>query len=467
MFDKHRIAVLPFVNMSPDPNDEYFADGMTEEIISTVSGISGLRVISRTSVMSYKGTAKKLKEIGRELEVGSVLEGSFRKAGNRIRVTTQLINVADDEHLWAQNYDRNLEDVFEVQSDVAKQVAEALRVRILSAEKERVEKKPTESTTAYALYLRGRYHWNKRGPQDLKKAIEYFELAVREDPSFALGYVGQADCAMMLRDNWNIDREENMVKAKAILEKALQLDPALAEAHATLGLVDVEEYDLRRAEEEYRKAIELKPSYATAHQWYFHVLISELRWDEALKEIEKAVELDPLSGIIVNSLGLYYFLRRDFSKAAEKFKMAVELGVEGAHVFLFWAYGLMKMYDQMEKEAEAFARYLQDIAPRIRTYLNAHRAYFMGDKETLRRLLPELEANPKETGVDAIDIADLHFFLGDVDMGFEWLERAYSTRGNNLLRIQWDWFLDGVRTDPRYLDLLKRLGLDQTAQPTS
>jgi TolB-like protein/KaiC/GvpD/RAD55 family RecA-like ATPase len=457
VLDKHRIAVLPFVSMSPDPDDEYFADGMTEEIISTVSGISGLDVISRTSIMRYKKTEKMVEEIGRELKAGSILEGSFRKAGNKIRVTTQLIDVAVDKHLWAQNYDRNLDDIFAVQSDVAKQVAEALRVRILSGERERVEKKPTESTTAYALYLRGRYHWNKRGLEDLKKAMEYFELAVKEDPSFALGYVGQADCAILLRTTWDVDREENLAKAKAMLEKALQLDSTLAEAHTTLGMVYYDECDLRRAEKEYRKAIELKPSYATAHQWYAFVLRSELRWDEALKEIEKAVELDPLSPIIIHNLGLHYFSRRDFSKAAEKFKIAVELGGE-YRWYLLCAYGMMKLYDQMDKEAEAYARYIQDIFPRIRTYIDAFSAYFKGDKETVRRLLPELEAHLKETGTHATDVADLYFFLGDVDKGFEWLERAYSKR-EWPLGIQLDWDLDGVRTDPRYLDLLKRLGL--------
>jgi len=475
VLDKHRIAVLPFVSMSPDPTDEYFADGMTEEIISTASGISGLSVISRTSVMSYKGTAKKVKEIGRELEVGSVLEGSFRKAGNRIRVTAQLIDVATDGHLWAQNYDRNLDDVFEVQSDVAKQVAEALQVRILSPERERIEKKPTENTTAYILYLKGRQLWNKRGLDDFKKARECFEQAVREDPGFALGYVGQADCAIM-RKRWRIDPEENLAKAKAMTEKALKLDPTLAETHATLGLIYTEEFDLRRAEEEFRKAIELKPSYATAHQWYSMILCAEVRWDEALKEVEKAVELDPLSGVMIFNFGTYYYARRDFSKAAEKFRMAIELGLESAHGNLlaralhgnlFGAYGMMKMYDQMEKEAEAYARFMQDIAPRFRTHLDVDRAYFKGDKETVRRLLPELEAHPKETRTSAYRFALYYFFLDDVDKGFEWLERAYSKREDNLLDIQWDWDLDGVRTDPRYLDLLKRLGLDRTARPRS
>jgi len=294
-FPANRIAILPFASFSLDPNDGFFADGVTDEIISTVSGISGLSVISRTSVMGYKGTTKKVEEIGKELKVGTILEGSFKKAGNKIRVTTQLIDVAGDRHLWAQNYDKELDDIFEVQSDVAKQVADALRVRILSPEMERIEKKPTESTTAYALYLKGRYHWNLRGIDDIKKAMEYFELAVHEDPGFALGYVGQADCCLILRNNWGIDRAGNLEKAEALVAKALELDPGLAEAHATRGLMLLQEYSLRQAEGELRKAIELKPSYAMAHMWYFLLLTGRLQWEEALEQIEKTLELDPLS----------------------------------------------------------------------------------------------------------------------------------------------------------------------------
>ena len=459
VLDKHRIAVLPFVNMSPDPNDEYLADGMTEEVISTVSGISGLGVISRTSVMRYKGTNKSVKEIGKELEVGSVLEGSFRKAGNKIRVTVQLIKVADDQHLWAQSYDKNLDDVFEVQSDVAKQVAEALRVRILSPEKERIEKKPTESALAYALYLKGRSLWTKSQMELMKKAREYFELSVHEDPGFALGYVGQADCAIVLQWYWGIDPRENLAKAKEMAERALQLDPELAEARATLGSVYFDEYDPRRAEEEFKRAIELKPSYTITHLWYSMLLVTELRWDEAMNEAEKAVELDPLTGSTVRILGICYHMKRDFRKATEKLRIAVELGDEGARVYLFFAYGMARMYDQMEKEGEAWARYDQDIYPDIRTLVDADSAYFRGDKETVRRLLPELEAHPEETGTTAHHIAEYHFFLGDVDKGFEWLERAFSKRESALLYIQLNWDLDGVRNDPRYLDLLKRLGL--------
>jgi TolB-like protein/Tfp pilus assembly protein PilF/KaiC/GvpD/RAD55 family RecA-like ATPase len=299
-YPKNRIAILPFASFSSDPNDAYFADGVTDEIISAVAGISGLSVISRTSVMGYKGTTMKVEEIGRELRVGSVLEGSFKKAGNKIRVTTQLIDVAADKHLWTQNYDRSLDDVFEVQSDVAKQVAEALRIRILSPEKERIEKKPTGSTSAYALYLKGRYLWNTWGLEDLKKAREYFKQAIEEDPDFALGYAGQADCCLLL-GHYRIDSDANLARAKALATKALELNPELAEAHTTIGFKLADEGNFQRAEEEYRKAIELKPSYATSHYWYSLLLRRQYRWDEALEQIEKAEELDPLSPIITMS----------------------------------------------------------------------------------------------------------------------------------------------------------------------
>ena len=466
--DTHRIAVLPFANMSPDPSDEYFADGMTEEIISTVSGISGLVVISRTSVMGYKGTAKKVREIGKELEVGSVLEGSFRKAGDRIRVTTQLIDVATDGHLWAQNYDRTLDDIFAVQSDVAKQVAEALRVRVLSGEKERVEKKPTENTTAYALYLRGRYYWNKRDLEDLKRALEYFELAVSEDPGFVLGYVGISDCCVVLCHSWGVKPEANLERAKAMTDKALQIDPELAEAHASKALIMMGEYQLRQAEEEFRKAIELKPSYAMAHMWYANQLSIELRWDEAREQMEKALELDPLSPIIHYNHGDYYVHMRDYSKAIAPFRKAIELGFATAHARMAYTYGWMKKFDDMRHEYEAWVELSKDSVPLAQLVANLHMALFTDDKKTISQLLPEAEIHfNDDIGPSPFLIGVLHFYLGDREKGFEWLERSYSKREMTLLDIKIVRFLDGIRTDLRYIDLLKRLGLDQTAQSIS
>jgi TolB-like protein len=461
-FAANRIAVLPFRNMSPDPNDEYFAEGITEEIISTVSGISGFEVISRTSVMGYKNTVKKVEEIGRELKVGSVLEGSFRKAGNRIRVTAQLIEVAKDRHLWSQNYDRNLDDVFAVQSDVAKQVADALRVRIPSSERERIERKPTESTTAYNLYLKGRSLWNKRGLEEVREAAKCFEQAVEEDPGFALGYVGQADCCLVLRNNWGIDLASNHEKAGELVTKALDLDPTLAEAHATRGLLLEDEYNLRGAEAEFKRAIELKPSYATAHQWYYGVLIAQLRFDESQQQIEKAVELDPLSSVIALNRASFYFTKREYDRALVLFRKVTELdpNFAAAHFMMALSYGLLKNYDDMKGELETYVGLIQGIYPRARLAADAVIALVLDDKYAGRKLMPEIEAHLPETSFDAYNLATGLFWLGDFDRGFEWMERSFAAREADLMNIKGDPYLDAIRSDPRYFALLKRLGLD-------
>jgi TolB-like protein/class 3 adenylate cyclase len=462
---RDRIAILPFANMSPDPNDEYFADGMTEEIISTVSGISGLKVISRTSVMGYKGTAKKVREIGRELEVGSVLEGSFRKAGNRIRVTTQLINVADDEHLWAQNYDRNLDDVFEVQSDVAKQVAEALRVKILSPEKERIEMKPTESTEAYTSYLKGTYLYGKRvGERPIeavREAAMCFERAVEEDPGFALGYVGIAGCCVKLAE-WGIEIEANVGRARSMASKALELDPGLADAHSVNGWALMYDYEVGKAEEEFRRAIELKPSDASAHNGYCIVMQCRHRWDDALKHIERAVELDPLSPVLCGNHGWYYvYSKRDYQRALELCKRAVELGGSQYLASVAFLYGKMRMFDDMKREYAAWVELVRGSWPLAETIAHLWMAYFEDDKETVRSLLPKLEARfGKDHYIDAMSLASGHLYLKEDDKGFEWLECSYSRREPTLLWVSVDPSFDSVRTDSRYLNLLKRLGVD-------
>ncbi len=294
--DSSRVAVLPFANISPDPKDEYFADGMTEEVISTISNISELSVISRTSVMSYKGTSKKVREIGRELEVGSVLEGSVRKAGNRMRITVQLINVRNDRHLWAQSYDTDFDDVFAVQSDIAKQVADALRVRMLPNETRRIEKRPTKSTEAHTLYLKGRYYWNERRKEGLLKAIEYFRKAIEIDPEYALAYSGMADCYSVLGDHRHIPYGEAFSKEKENALRAVQLDESSAEAHTSLAsALEQNDYDSEGAEREFKKAIELNPNYATGHHWYGLLLMGRGRLDESLREALRAQALDPLS----------------------------------------------------------------------------------------------------------------------------------------------------------------------------
>ena len=461
--DTSRVAVLPFANMSPDPGDSYFADGITEEIISTLSGVSGLNVISRTSVMGYKGTAKRVKEIGSELEAGSVLEGSFRKAGNRIRVTAQLIDVRDDRHVWTHSYDRNLDDVFGVQTDIAKQVSDALRVRILAPEIDRIDKKPTESTKAYNLYLHGRYHLNKRGIEDINRAAEYFAQAVKEDARFALGHAGLADCHELLAGNWGIDTKGNHERAKIEAATALDLDRDLAEAHATRGLILYHDYDFKGAEQEIKKAIELKPSYATAHQWYFHVLKAESRWNEALKQIERAVELDPFSQIINLNHADYYESTRDYDKALELNEKALELDLNfaTAHFQLAVTYAKMKRSEDARRESKIGVELVQEAYPKMQERIEAFFAYIGRDEERVRRLLPGLEASFGEPlAASASEIAGYHIYLGEVDSGFEWLEKSYSRKESELLDISFDETFDGVRNDPRYQNLLKRLGLE-------
>ena len=471
--DKKRIAVLPFANMSPDPADEYFADGLTEELISRLSLVRGLNVIARTSVMNYKKKDKQISEIGAELGAGSIVEGSFRKAGGKIRVTTQLIDVSDDQHVWAQSYDRNLDDVFAVQTDIAKQVSDALKVKILDEEIESIDRKPTESTKAYTLYLRGRYHFNRRGVEDIVKASEYFGQAVREDERFALGYVGLADCYAVL-SNIGIDSGANHQKAKIAAAKGLELDGDLAEAHATRGLILLQEFNLREAEEEFRKAIELKPNYAPAHHWYARLLVSKLSWDEALKQIERAVELDPFSQVINLNHAHYYRRRGDYDKALELYKKAAELdpNFAMAHFDLAVIYGRMKRWADMKLEAKiAIERGTREAKIAVGlgrgTYhrpvkiLDALVAYFDDDQEKVRKLLAELESHFGEPlAISALQAAGLHFYLGENEKGFEWLEKSYSRKEDDLLYIRTDELFDGIRSDPRYQDLLKRIGLE-------
>ena len=461
--DTSRVAVLPFASMSPDPTDSYFADGITEEIISTLSGVSGLNVISRTSVMGYKGTTKRVKEIGGELEAGSVLEGSFRKAGNKIRVTAQLIDVRDDRHVWTHSYDRNLDDVFGVQTDIAKQVSDALRVKILAPEIDRIERRPTESSTAYNLYLHGRYHLNKRTIGEINKAEEYFAQAVKEDAKFALGHGGLADCYELLATNWGVDKVANHERAKKEVAIALQLDRDLAEAHATLGLILMDDYDFKGAELEFKRAIELKPSYATAHHWYFRILLIESRWDEALEQIEKAVELDPFSQIISLNRVEYYDSRREYDKALELAERTVELdpSFANAHFQLSQIYAKLKRLEDARRESKIAVDLVQEKFPKMHERIAAYLAYSGNDKEEVRRLLPALEASFEQPmGARATEIAGYHIYLGEVDTGFDWLARSYSKKESELFGVAFDPTFDGIRNDPRYQSLMKKLGLE-------
>lgn len=456
-----RLAVLPFSNMSPDPGDEYFADGLTEEIISTLSKLPEIEVISRTSVMQYKRASKPIRDVFRELNSGTVLEGSVRKANGRVRITVQMIDAQKDSHLWAESYDRDMKDIFEIQSEIARLVVSALKVKVLPSTADRIGQKPTADPGAYTLYLQGRYHWNMRGLEDIRKAADCFERAVRKDPEFALGYVGLGDCHQVLATRFETEVAENWRRARAAVAKALALDPGLAEAHASRAVALVASYDLRRAEEEFRTAIELKPSSASAHQWYSQLLIAQLRWDEALSHIEKAAELDPFSQIICMVHTFLYEAKRDYGSGLRLAERAAGLNPNdgGCHIELAWLCGKLRRFEEMEKEAKIGLDLIRKKVPYADRGIGAMLAYLKSDKEKVRRALPELEAHIGETFTAIRFIADLHFYLGEADEGFEWLEKSFAKKEFDLLYIKSDDFLDGVRTDRRYLRLLDKLGL--------
>jgi adenylate cyclase len=337
--DRTRLAVLPLVNISQNPDDVYFADGMTEELIYTLSRIKGLRVIAQTSVMAYRGTTKTVREIGRELKVGSVLEGSVRKAGDRVRITIQLIDVSTEEHLWVERYDRELADVFEIQSEISMEVAKGLKGLLKAAVETGVVKaealeKPTDRIDAYTEYLKGRHFWSRRTRQGLLQALEHFERAISADPGFAKAYSGIADTYSALANHGHETNEVALPKAKDAAKKALDLDPNLAEAHASLGLAYLQfKADPVKAESEFKEAIRLNPSYAAARQWYSGALHTQMRFEEALEHAQKAIDLDPMAHVMhLNAASVLSDMGRH-EEARDAYARAVELepDYEGSH----------------------------------------------------------------------------------------------------------------------------------------
>jgi TolB-like protein len=455
---RDRIAILPFASFSPDPNDAYFADGVTDEIISAVAGISGLSVISRTSVMGYKGTTKKVEEIGRELKVGSVLEGSFKKAGTRIRVTTQLIDVASDKHLWAQNYDRNLDDIFEVQSDVAKQVAEALRVRILPLEKERIEKKPTESVEAHTLYLKGVYHLSKFTPTEFSRAIEYFQLACEQDPSFALAYAKAAECYVLNAD-LSMPSAEAIPKAKEFVSRALSLDGNLAEAHYVQAMIANQyDWDWGRTEESYRKALSLNPSLADAHDEYAWFLAMMGRFEEAVSEATRACDLAPMSPMTLALSGWIDWVANECDKARVLFRRALEFAPDmaAAHMSLAALNATQSRFEEAIREADETVRLSDEAWNRESQAM----VYAMaGLNEKAREILDGVLSKKFPGYPAASQIGAIYYVLGEKDKGWEWMQKAYEARDTGLAMWNRCPTMKAAREDPRFVELLGRMKL--------
>jgi adenylate cyclase len=452
--EKTRIAVLPFSNMSPDPNDQYFADGITEEIISIVSGISGLSVISRTSVMGYKGTTKKLGEIGRELDVGSILEGSVRKAGNRIRITAQLIDVVGDRHLWAQNYDRNLDDIFAVQSEIAEKVAGELRIRLVGSEKRALEKKPTENTEAYTFFLRGRELLREETEASLRQGISFFEKAIQLDPSFARAYVGMADCHLALAESGQDAYGGSLSYAKAPLDRALALDPDLPEAHSCLSGLFFDMDAVPGAEAEARKALELNPSLTEPYRVLFE--LAGLRGDEEemVKQIETAYRLDPLTPHYIWLMGVAYLYTGRGQEALEFWKKTEQLAPAQS------SRGMTEYYltkGDIEKAKEFHAKFekLEPTHPWA-MWMDGFLAAYEGNGEKAKLTIKKIEE--AKMGPIAFNfIAYIYHALGDLDSYFDYMNKVLETHAATPMLLMHSPLLAKARTDPRYLELAEKL----------
>jgi serine/threonine-protein kinase len=449
------IAVLPFTNMSGDPESEYFSDGVTEEIINALTRLPGLRVAARTSSFAFKGQSTDVMEVGRRLGVATVLEGSVRQAGDRLRVTAQLIKAADGYHLWSERWDRELDDVFEVQDEIAAAIADRLQVT-LAASGPALARPPTSNVEAYRLYLKGRHLWNHRDEDSLLKAVDYFQRAIERDPDFAHAHSGLADTYLLLGSYRIIDREESNEKAKAAAKRACELDDTLAEAHTSMGQVLRRERDWEGEERAYRRAIELNPNYATAHQWYSTLLAAQGRMDEAVREVKRAEMLDPLSHAILVTSAIVHDLARDVDCALRKIERALEMEPDFASAVGYsgWIYAERGMFDEAFRANDLMAKiWGADAGGVIAHRANIHA--LMGEQEKGRTLLEEAIA----LGGDPGYVGYVWTALGEHDRAFECLNRAIDENSWFVFHLKVHPALDPLRSDPRFDLLLERLGL--------
>jgi TolB-like protein/Tfp pilus assembly protein PilF len=449
------IAVLPFVNMSSDKETEYFSDGITEELINALANIDGLRVASRTAVFALRGQNLEVQRIGDKLNVNTLLEGSVRREGNALRVTAQLINVSDGYHLWSQSYDRELKSVFALEDEIARSIAQALRHKLLRSG----VKPSTTSQEAHDLYLKGRYFWNKRSPEALRQALSYFQQAIDKDPSYALAYVGLADAIATRVDFDGASPVEVLPLAKRAALHALELDPGLAEAHASMGLLAYFDYDWPTALNEFRAAIELKPDYATAHKWYGQALIGIGQLDEGLAELERARQEDPTSLIINNNIAYSHLLARDYQGAVSRLKKNLEMdpGFEMSRFDLASVYLVQGRYDDALAELDKVRQWSSSETETLRARIHAR----AGRRAEALRVLREMEGRSGRGHVPASRLGKVWLDLGDRDRAFALFAKACSSERDSVLHyLKSDPSFDPIRSDPRFKQLLKCVHLE-------
>ena len=461
------IAVMPFVNESGITDNEYLSDGMTETLINSLSQLPRLSVKARSSVFHYKGKTVVPQTIGNELSVQAILNGRVVQRGENLTLSLELVDARTGNQIWGEQYNRKMTELVSLQSEIARDVSHKLRAKLTGAEQQQVAKNYTENTEAYQLYLQGRYHWNKRKPEEHKKAIQYFEQAIALDPNYALAYAGLADCYAV--SSSPVKGQERMAKLRSAANKALDLDPSLGEPHAALANVSWEERDWAGAERELKRAIELNPDYATAHQWYGELLTRLGRHDEAISEIKRARELDPLS-LIINSDMIYILsMARRYDEAIEQGRRTLEMDASWnpAHYEITITYAFKGMYEESLAEAEKALEF-SDRSPEKKEADKQELAAIRDAYRKLgargfwqKRLGFEKQDLAKGEEVSSFFMAEIYANLGDKGEALKWLEKAVEERDVEIDLIKVYPAFDNLRSEPRYQDLVRRVGLPQ------
>ncbi len=451
------IAVLPFDNLSRDPDNAYFAEGVQDEILTRLAKVADLKVISRTSTQHFKSAPDNLPQIAKQLGVAHILEGSVQKASDQVRVNVQLINALTDAHLWGDTYDRKLTDIFAVESDIAKTIADALQAKLTGSEKNSIAKAPTTNPEAYELYLKGRFFWNKRSGVDLRKAIDYFNQAIAKDPNYALAYAGLADSYMLLPNYGGASTKEAVAPARAAVTKALELDDSLAEAHASFGLLNTLELHLEQAVGDFERAIQLNPNYATAHHWLMLGQLALGRFDQAIAEGKRATELDPLSLIINADFSWAYFCARRSDQAETQARKTLEIDPRFflAHYYLG---GISQFKGRLNEAISEFQKAVElnndaySLAMLGQAYARA------GKKDEAQKILARMNEEAKSRYIAPYAWALIRLGLGEKERAIDELDRAYQTGDTNyLFVIKVDPLLDELRGDPRFDALVQKI----------
>jgi TolB-like protein/Tfp pilus assembly protein PilF len=457
---RHRLAVLPLANIGSSSEDEYLADGLTEELISILSRIAGLSVIARTSVMRYKGGSKGVADIGRELNVETVVEGSVRRLGKMLRITAKLVDARSEESLWSQQYDRSIDDVFSIQTDIAHQTAEALNLEILMRERQGIERRSTRSIDAYQSYLKGRYFWNQRNKEALDKAVGYFRQSIEKDPGYAQAYAGLADTYAVLALLEFVAPRDAYPEAKKMVEKGLAIDDGLAEAHTSLALIRFQyDWDWPGSEKEFKRAIELNANYAPAHHFYADMLKAQGRFDEAMRQIGLAQELDPLSLAISTGVGHVLYLSRRYDDSILQYARTVELDPNFMQTHLWFG----RPYLQKGMYTEAIAELQKAVSlsgeSTVALAMLGHALASAGKKDEAEKVMQKLVARSKTTYVPSYWIAVIYNGFQDTENVLEWLEKAYGERSSWLAWVKVEPRFDWLRGDPGFDSIVGRLGL--------